>query len=626
MKSITLIIATFIALTSFAQEDRAFIPEEVFNNSVTRTFHFSSNEFDHAPINSDTQQRNPEITMLGSTYHDFFTFGALRQQIYNHQNSNTVAVWTHTEDFENDYADMGTVYSYTTYGEGWTSNTDTHIEDHKARFPSYALWGENGEVVTSQQENGINIYTRPEKGTGDWQHQLLTPQNEISALQNPHMITSGANNEIIHVAAATNEPYQGQKSALLYSRSLNGGQSWEQQNIVLEGTGDECYAGIYGDEYCFTTKSDTIALVIGSPWHDVFYLISYNNGASWEKHMVWEHPVAMFDFETTVMPDTIWCPDGSLTASFDDLGKLHIAFGLTRVSHPETGFDFNHFLWTDGMVYWNESMTAFTAIDQKEALSYENLETDKTLVGWAIDNNGNNILYGADNYALPEYPNLGLSTMPSFMKYKNLHGLCLSYSSSNESITGSHFYRKIFARNYFYSPTVEDTSLWQNITHVTPDQTQLFDEFKTAQTIPISWGINYHDLVFLYAKNNSPGIFFEQENLLSSIETTEFYDFTITNPLITDIDPIRLSSFSLHQNHPNPCIEETTITFEIPSAREVTLEVSDLRGQSILIKTLQATQGIHEVKISTTNFKRGIYFYSLRDENGNSMTKKMMIL
>lgn len=627
-KTLTTTFLIWAVLSSFAQLNRTYIPDEVFDETRTRTFHFSPAEPGQAPVKESAAQRDFEPTSLGETYHDFFTYGAQRQQVYAYPDGYRAAVWTHTEDSGNEFSDMGTCYSYSQGGsDDWNpDNADiSRLEDHKARFPCYAPWGENGEIIVSQQENGINIFTRTERGAGEWQHHILEPEGDVPALKLPHMITSGENHQVIHLAVATNETYGGQKSALLYFRSQDGGQSWDQQSTVLEGTGSEHYTAIYGDTYNFAVSGDTVALAVSSPWHDTFYLLSEDNGESWEKHVVWEHPAPMFDFETTMMADTVWCPDGSLDAIFDENGNLHLAFGLTRVAHPETGYDFEHFLWTDGIVHWNETMEPFVAPDQNKALSYEFLLENETLAGWAAEEDDNNILDNAGDISLPNYPFLGLSTMPSFTRQESIYALHLSYSSVIEDyIDGENFYRKLLAKTFFHTPDNPELTEWSALSNITNSEIFIFDEFKTPQGIPVRWS-NWSSYVFLTAYSSIPGITFENQNYLTNIAVLEDV-FTVTNPLLdTSIPDNQAISFTLHQNLPNPVDDVTEIIVSLRKADQLNLRITDAQGRIVMQKGVEGIPGKNRISVSAAKLTSGIYYYTVSNNSGEYATRKMIV-
>lgn len=97
-----------------------------------------------------------------------------------------------------------------------------------------------------------------------------------------------------------------------------------------------------------------------------------------------------------------------------------------------------------------------------------------------------------------------------------------------------------------------------------------------------------------------------------------------------DIDNIP-KEFALKQNYPNPFNPDTKLSFDLPKAQNVSLEVYNLLGQHV--KTLangMYDAGSHMVSWNGTNsdgedVPSGIYFYSLRTEEFSKANKMMLI-
>lgn len=96
--------------------------------------------------------------------------------------------------------------------------------------------------------------------------------------------------------------------------------------------------------------------------------------------------------------------------------------------------------------------------------------------------------------------------------------------------------------------------------------------------------------------------------------------------------PVNLpDEFSLHQNYPNPFNPSTEISFDLPGAGHVRLDIYNLRGQ--LTKTLVSGNlegGVHSVIWDGKNSRfedvaTGIYFYVLKSDYGRD-SKTMTLL
>lgn len=94
----------------------------------------------------------------------------------------------------------------------------------------------------------------------------------------------------------------------------------------------------------------------------------------------------------------------------------------------------------------------------------------------------------------------------------------------------------------------------------------------------------------------------------------------------TDKNISNPADFSLAQNYPNPFNPVTTISFNLETPGDYSLEVFNTLGQKVT--TLQdgyAEAGIHSVNFDASSLSSGIYFYKL--SNGTlSITKKSVLL
>jgi len=75
-----------------------------------------------------------------------------------------------------------------------------------------------------------------------------------------------------------------------------------------------------------------------------------------------------------------------------------------------------------------------------------------------------------------------------------------------------------------------------------------------------------------------------------------------------------VNEFSLKQNFPNPFNPSTTISFTLPTASDVKLEVYNMLGQRVatLINNQAYNSGLHIVNFDASNLASGVYFYRLQ--------------
>jgi hypothetical protein len=86
------------------------------------------------------------------------------------------------------------------------------------------------------------------------------------------------------------------------------------------------------------------------------------------------------------------------------------------------------------------------------------------------------------------------------------------------------------------------------------------------------------------------------------------------------------TEFALSQNYPNPFNPATRISFSLPEAADVKLEVFNVLGQNVAVPIdgfLEA--GEHSVVWDASEFSSGVYLYRLVSGN-HAETRKMLLL
>ncbi len=86
------------------------------------------------------------------------------------------------------------------------------------------------------------------------------------------------------------------------------------------------------------------------------------------------------------------------------------------------------------------------------------------------------------------------------------------------------------------------------------------------------------------------------------------------------------TTFSLEQNYPNPFNPRTTISYSLPEASQVTLDIYNILGQKVatLVDEYQEA-GEHQVNWNSTGQSSGIYFYRLKAGEATE-ARKMLLL
>jgi hypothetical protein len=85
-------------------------------------------------------------------------------------------------------------------------------------------------------------------------------------------------------------------------------------------------------------------------------------------------------------------------------------------------------------------------------------------------------------------------------------------------------------------------------------------------------------------------------------------------------------AFTLNQNYPNPFNPTTIISYELPQAANVRLEVYDMAGRQVaMLVNEQVAAGRHTVSFNAGSLSSGVYMYRLQTERG-VFTRKLTLI
>lgn len=462
-----------LAVLSFSQT-RARISNTQINRSVQRAYAPNNEKAPEHIARPLTQAPDrsmwPYEWQIGTTFYDKQTRASIGNRFYRYNDGSIAFVWTRAMTAPGNWQDLGTGYNFFG-GTEWENDPASRIESVRTESPTYAPLGAGGEIIVSRDSANLHISMRSLKGTGAWiESSLAGPAG--TNLSYPRVVTNGTDRNTIHLLTNSYNAWQGQTQALLYSRSQDGSVSWDINCVVIPGTGAGSYTWIGGDSYIWAEpRANTLAFLVYSEWSDMFLMKSTDNGESWTKTIIWQHPYPMWDWNTSITTDTIWCPESAAIA-LDENGKAHVALGIGRVAHPVAGTAYSFWPYTDGIGYWNEDMPPFTNANQHKALcTYPGyLVENVNLIGWMQDMNQDGVITLID----PPYsynPQIGMSTMPSISIDEN-NQVYVAYASLMENLDNTLFnYKHIWSR-----ASLDGGHTWYGFYAATNDPIHSYDE------------------------------------------------------------------------------------------------------------------------------------------------------
>ncbi len=622
MKKLILFFITFsIVGAGIAQVDQ-YSPKQWYKTvKQTKSGTISDKETTHVvEVNPTVSVKNGLDIVVGETFYDLQSNSTMANRIYAFDDGTIATTWTRGMQ-PTSYPNRGTGYNYFD-GTSWGEMPTERIEEQRTGWPNIASYGENGEIVCSHTfgPDGLVFSWRENKGEGEWQFFSLVGPDNHEDISWPRMITSGENNEIIHVICVTlgtgngGTIYDGLDGALVYSRSDDGGETWNPENEILEGVSSDYTSGWGGDDYAWAQPvGDNIAFIAFGGVRDGVVMKSGNGGDDWERFLFYESPMPFFTGEEGDLP---MCGggDGYNAVVIDDEGLVHVAFGRQIHVDDDPAAGWSYYPYSDGLVYWNETMTSLdTAMIQSEILpedwSTMNLYQNGNLMAWTQP-------HGEDTIVGVAYYGASLTSMPQLVAHRDEFGqkiIQVFYSALTVGFTdedGISNYRHIWGRS------TEGDGIYSEFTDYTDDIFHLYSECVYPSVAQTTIGDKFH---ILYQTDDMPGNSLQPTPPSHPAQLNNMV-YLAVSPLPVDVTESVAEEFEVAQNVPNPAVSNTTINVATKTTGDINLSVSNLLGQVVH----QETSSAHSFNVDVTNFDSGIYFYTIEIGN-SSITKKMLV-
>ncbi|MCF8348243.1 MAG: T9SS type A sorting domain-containing protein [Bacteroidales bacterium] len=558
--------------------------------------------FTDAVVNTYVANDRGADVVIGNTVYDLQSNATMQHRTYTFPDGTRNAVWTMGFN-PTSYPERGTGYNYFD-GTSWGPVPTERIEAERVGWPAVAPYGETGEIVcVHTSADGLLFSWRPVKGEGAWSTFTLYGPAGTGGLTWPRMITSGENNEVVHVIATLfDEAFDDQDAPIYYSRTSDGGVTWDPENVVLDGIGPDYSPGYGGDEYCWAAPmGETIAFVAFGGFTDGTVMKSTDNGTNWERFPFYLSPEPFFD-GTQVLP-RFGGGDSYNAAVIDETGKVHVAFG--RMLHASDGSGTtSYYPYTDGLIYWNEDMPPLdSAMIGSDVFDLDYLEANGYLLA-RVQENGEDTIVGVATYQA------SLTSMPQLV-YKDGF-VYAQYSAVSLGFDNSEFnYRHI------WGTVTEGDGIWAQAMDYTGDVFHIFSECVFPSSSPTA------DLAIhtVYQTSNMPGI----AERYAGHDPIDNNIVDLAIPLHVGVNELNTTAFEVSQNTPNPAIDNTVILVNTQKIGTIKLAVSNVLGQVVYTASdAGRTLGAHAFTLNVSDLETGLYFYTVSVGN-QSVTKKMLV-
>lgn len=552
--------------------------------------------------------RTYDNTIIGNTWYDSQTvnYGNVMQRIWAYPDGTVGATWQCSG--EGGVPDRGTGYNYYD-GNEWDTPLLHLGSASRTGWPSYAPWGPTGEIIAHYHyiagEGPIKFFKREVKGQGDWIETELVNPNGVSLVWHS-MITSGENNEYIHLLALTYDmPYEGQTNALLYYRSSDGAETWEIEGEIIDGLGADNFLTINSLSYAWANPvGSTLAFTYGFDEYGGRLFKSYDNGDNWEMIQVMETPFDPLD--PPVNTGDVPCGIGTSAVALDSDGMAHIVFPRMVKIWVEGAV--NYYPYTDGLIYWNETMPVLdTTIISSYTLEY--LEAAGNLVGWVMASGSYEIPDGQPTYAnaLCAFPQLSIDADDNIFVASST--LAPDYDNSE------FFYRHILVNSSWDGGTT-----WTGQQDLNTDLQYLFSECAFPVMAPVI--DDYIHVVF--QEDPFPGMH-EWLNDHDAIENRMMAMKLDKNLFVGVPEEGEKPSFELSQVFPNPVVDFASINMKFEKSSRVDINIVTLTGQTVqnMDKGILLA-GNHTIRMDVSDLTPGVYYCVINVEN-ERMVRKMVV-
>lgn len=607
---VCVVVLLGITFSAFAQPNSA-VSKRVNAQKVPMAKPIVKNDIGLKASNEIVSSKNLlDDPILGATRYDMQTNNSSANRVHLYPDGTIGATWTMSLD--DTWAQRGTGYNYFN-GTAWGAQPSVKVENEKTGWPSYAPLGSNGEIIVSHTMTaGLKVCTRATKGTGAWTQTVLPGPPSAVDISWPRVVTSGPNHSIVHVIALTYSAYENLDLALLYYRSMDGGQNWDITNRILDGMTSSEYLGFKADNYAWAEpKGDTICFTVGDSWTDQFIMKSTDNGTTWTKTVIWPCPYNLWAGGDTT--GTFWCPDGGSSVALDKNGKAHVVFGLMRANGDDGGNKY----WipkTDGVVYWNEDMPQLTTLDWDTLVAHHNL------IGWVKDTN---IFYAPED-ELAHYYN-SMTGFPN-ITVDNTGDIFVVWSGVSSFKDPMNYYlRHLYVRTGYDMGSAWNDSIWDlNEGFLYSFQECAFPSMSqtSSDKLQILFSADALAGAYLWSVSN-PG--YNGQNSPTD------NDMTFLTPLKHDVGTSiqqgadAKPSLYVSQNFPNPSEGQTTIHVYLNRTSQLRLVLKNIVGQTVLsLDRGEQPAGDQQLVVNTSDLQSGVYFYTV-SAGKESITKKLIV-
>lgn len=655
MKKNLLIFSIFAPILAFSQ-GRTLSPAATMNpneavtansnqlpSDLFKTFDSTVNSKPLAGISHSDAKRGLityNFVKVGSTYYDLQTNASMGRRVFVHSDGTISLVWTTSTDAA--YNNRGTGYNYYNSSSWLTvGNPTTRLESVRLGWPSIGINGTKEWVMAHDANTGgFVMSTNGSIGSSNW----TSGSNVLGQSGRRPIWGRIANNgDVFHcIASYADSANPGEPRApkingifapMTYSRSLNGGNSWDIVHSLLPGYDDTRFSSGGGDEYAMDVRDSIVVIVNGDLTKDVMMWKSTDNGLTFTKTIIDSFRYAPFTGKK-MMLDTPTVCDGSLDVVIDKNGNAHVFWALSRILDDDTtdGQQYSFFPGTSSLAYWNEITKSSKVIangldfdrnkDGKQSISAGNTAAlQNGLVPSNLKTQGISSVARLGNTSLLHMPSAGIDASGNIF-------VTFSYPVEDDLDANN-----INLRDIMIVHSTDGGETWgkpQDVTQMKGTEEEFSSMGKVVDgfvhIVFQSDGIGGTNLQNnSTADNNHPtGI---NDIIYAAIPVSKILDGSIQTLPGVGIEKFDANKelFVVSQNFPNPFSNSSEVLIWLTTSSEVSIEITNISGQVVSTQSYgELGAGNQMLNMNANGLSSGVYFYTVKTPT-HSITKKMTI-
>ncbi len=573
---------------------------------------------------------------IGSTYYDLQSNAAMGRRIVRHKDGSVSAVWTTASSDAAGFPGRGTGYNFRSSTGTWGTATNEKVEaSQRTGWPSVGILSDGSVFTIGHDATNGGFFLTKSNSASSRPSETNYVLNETP--YKPIWARAANSGDTIHlICSYTDSAAPGEARAprrngifapMVYSRSLDGGTTWDIQHQMLPGYDSTLtnYGG--ADAYSIDVKGNTVAIGISGLMTGTYIWKSSNFGSDFTRIAAEPFKYAPWTGKE-FMTDTPFTADGTIHVIIDASNKVHAFWGLGRVFDDDTADEsYSFYPGYQALMYWNEDKT-----EGAEAIAGGN----------QFDRNGD----GANSLRPATTQALSSGALPQGVNTTARLGNTSALRQPSAAIDANG---NIFVT--FSVPIEEDISdldanfrdigivhstdggvSWatpQNITQFIGREDDFASVAREADNfVHVVWqqdeipGTNLQNNDRVMANHDV----MNNKIMYQAIPVSEILDGTIGMLYGVGVEtPNTGEVFVVNQNQPNPFSDNSQVMIYLTKPGNVTLEVRNTLGSLISTQTYNSlSRGNHMLNIDGSHLTPGVYTYSVIS-GANKISKTMLV-